>query len=121
MSTAKKGRGLSEDNGRSCQSKCPQLSIAHVLTSQQKLYFLKLFQWCLPEASITTWTNKHDVPCDDGDSCTKSDTCKHGQCEGISFTCNNDCQSCNGSDCSLHIGYGYVAGNCTCKIAGTSI
>ncbi|CAB3984855.1 extracellular matrix A-like [Paramuricea clavata] len=75
-------------------------------------------QWCLPEASTTTWTNKHDVPCDDGDSCTKSDTCKHGQCEGISFTCNNDCQSCNGSDCGLHIGYGYVADNCTCKIAG---
>lgn len=77
-------------------------------------------QWCLPEASIATWTKKLDnVSCDDGDSCTKSDTCKQGQCEGISFTCHSNCESCNGTGCSLNAGYGYVAGKCTCKIGGT--
>ncbi|XP_028410829.1 uncharacterized protein LOC114533499 [Dendronephthya gigantea] len=55
---------------------------------------------------------KHDVPCNDQDSCSKSDKCKNGQCEGISFSCNNDCQSCNGNDCSLHIGCDGVLGTC---------
>ena len=81
-------------------------------------YFLNLFQWCLPRTSTTTWTKKNNVPCDDGDSCTMSDTCKQGQCNGISFICNSNCQSCNGRNCSLHTGYGYVAGKCSCKIAG---
>ena len=79
---------------------------------------LNLFQWCRPEASKTTWTKKHNVPCNDGDSCTKSDECKNGQCKGISFTCDSNCQSCNASGCSLHTGYAYVADKCACKIAG---
>lgn len=75
-------------------------------------------QWCNPGASTTTWTNRNGVTCNDGQKCTRSDTCQNGQCKGISFTCNNLCQYCNGNDCSLHTGFGYVAGNCTCKIAG---
>ena len=93
-----------------------QMSI--ILSEKSEVIFLNLFQWCLPQTSTTTWTKKNNVPCDDGDSCTKSDTCKQGQCNGTSFTCNSNCQSCNGRDCTLHAGYGYVAGKCTCKIAG---
>ena len=92
------------------------MSIIHIL-----LFIQRFFQWCRPEAGTTTWTRKNNVPCDDGDSCTKSDTCKQGQCSGISFTCNSNCQSCNGRDCTSHTGYGYVAGKCTCKIAGKFI
>ncbi|XP_028398913.1 uncharacterized protein LOC114522435 [Dendronephthya gigantea] len=75
-------------------------------------------QWCHPGTTTSAWTNRNGISCDDGQKCTRSDKCTNGQCGGISFKCNSLCQYCNGNDCSLHTGFGYVAGKCTCKIAG---
>jgi hypothetical protein len=77
-----------------------------------------LFQWCNPSVTTSAWTNRNGIPCDDGQKCTRSDTCKNGQCGGTSFQCNTLCQYCDGNGCSLNPGFGYVSGSCTCKIAG---
>ena len=86
--------------------------------SLPSIFISLYYQWCKPVSSSTTWTNRNGASCHDGQKCTRSDTCKNGQCTGISFSCNNVCQYCNGIGCSLRMGYGYVAEKCTCKIAG---
>ncbi|XP_028399278.1 protein psiF-like [Dendronephthya gigantea] len=75
-------------------------------------------QWCSPNVTTSTWTNRNGTSCDDGQKCTRSDKCQDGQCGGISFQCTSPCQYCDGTACSLHTGFGYVAGKCTCKIVG---
>ncbi|XP_028399276.1 neurogenic locus notch homolog protein 1-like [Dendronephthya gigantea] len=77
-----------------------------------------LCQWCNPDITTSAWTKRNGTTCDDGEMCTRSDKCRNGQCGGISFQCTSPCQYCDGNGCSLHPGFGYVAGNCTCKIAG---
>ncbi|KAL9987480.1 hypothetical protein ACROYT_G001793 [Oculina patagonica] len=75
-------------------------------------------QWCNPSASTSTWSNRNGVACDDGNKCTRGDTCNSGQCTATPFTCNSDCQFCNGNSCSLKTGFGFVNNKCMCKIAG---
>lgn len=81
-------------------------------------HFLVFFQWCNPSASTSTWSNRNGVACDDGNKCTRGDTCNSGQCTATPFTCNSDCQFCNGNSCSLKTGFGFVNNKCMCKIAG---
>lgn len=76
------------------------------------------FQWCNETSSASTWTNRYNVSCDDGDKCTRSDTCTNGQCTGVTFTCNSQCQTCNGFKCTQKTGFGFVNGSCTCVISG---
>ncbi|PFX19966.1 Versican core protein [Stylophora pistillata] len=75
-------------------------------------------QWCNPGSSISTWSNRDGVACDDGNACTRADTCRSGQCTATPFNCNSDCQYCNGNSCSLKTGFGFVNSKCMCKIAG---
>ncbi|KAJ7365966.1 hypothetical protein OS493_002705 [Desmophyllum pertusum] len=75
-------------------------------------------QWCKPGSSISTWSNRDGVACDDSNQCTRGDTCRSGQCTATPFTCNSVCQFCNGNTCSLKTGFGFVNNKCTCKIAG---
>ncbi|KAL9987476.1 hypothetical protein ACROYT_G001789 [Oculina patagonica] len=75
-------------------------------------------QWCYPRSSISTWSSRYGASCDDNDKCTRGDTCRSGQCKGTGFTCNSDCQYCNGNSCSLKTGFGFANNKCTCKIAG---
>ncbi|KAK3735006.1 hypothetical protein QZH41_010660, partial [Actinostola sp. cb2023] len=75
-------------------------------------------QWCNSAASKSTWSNRNGVSCDDGNKCTRSDTCKNGQCTGTAFSCNSHCQTCNGRDCSQKPGFGFISGKCTCRISG---
>ena len=81
-------------------------------------WFPSNFKWCNPSSSTSTWTNREGVACDDGDKCTRGDTCRSGQCSATPFTCNSGCQYCNGSTCSLKTGFGFVNNKCMCKIAG---
>lgn len=76
------------------------------------------FQWCNPGSSISTWSNRDGVACDDGNACTRADTCRSGQCTATPFKCNSVCQYCNGNSCSLKTGFGFLNSKCTCKIAG---
>ncbi|XP_068693727.1 uncharacterized protein [Montipora foliosa] len=74
-------------------------------------------QWCDPSRSTSTWSNREGVACNDGDLCTRDDTCQSGHCSATPFTCNSRCQYCNGNGCSLKTGFGFT-NVCTCKIGG---
>ncbi|XP_068693813.1 SCO-spondin-like isoform X2 [Montipora foliosa] len=74
-------------------------------------------QWCDPSISTSTWSNRQGVACNDGDQCTRGDTCQSGHCTATPFTCNSLCQYCNGNGCSLKTGFG-LTNVCTCKIGG---
>ena len=87
-------------------------------TSLITFWFPSNFKWCNPSSSTSTWTNREGVACDDGDKCTRGDTCRSGQCSATPFTCNWVCQYCNGYNCSLKTGFGLVNNTCMCKIAG---
>ena len=67
-------------------------------------------QYCNIASSPTSWTNYPTQPCDDGNSCTRDDTCNAGTCSGTDFTsecdvhtvATNPCVSgtyCDGSNC----------------------
>ena len=58
------------------------------------------------------------MACDDGNKCTRGDTCRSGQCTATPFNCNSVCQYCNGNSCSLKTGFGFMNNKCTCEIAG---
>ncbi|XP_078378028.1 uncharacterized protein LOC144661203 isoform X1 [Oculina patagonica] len=75
-------------------------------------------QICDPSSSISTWSDRDGVACDDGNKCTRGDTCRSGQCTATPFWCNSVCQYCNGHNCSLKTGFGFVKNNCTCRING---
>ncbi|MFO0750970.1 MAG: hypothetical protein U1F43_35650 [Myxococcota bacterium] len=73
---------------------------------------------CRPDVSGTTWSPvQGTVSCNDGNACTKSDTCSAGSCVGTTYTCNDGLtcttDACNGDGtCSATP----TAGNCA--IAG---
>jgi len=92
-------------------------SFIHSTLKNISVVFL-FFQWCNPSSSTSTWSNHNGVACDDGNKCTRGDTCSSGQCVATPFTCNSVCQFCNGNSCSLKTGFGFVNNKCTCKIAG---
>jgi len=57
---------------------------------------------CDPTISQEMWSDKpENSSCDDGENCTKADSCKSGVCTGTSYSCddNLDCTTnvCNGS------------------------
>ena len=85
------------------------------------VYLYAFFQLCNPSSSTSTWSNREGVACDDGNKCTRGDTCRSGQCTATPFNCNSLCQYCNGNSCSLKTGFGFVNNKCTCKIAGMYI
>ena len=78
------------------------------------------FQSCNPSSSTSTWSNRDSEACDDGNPCTRADTCQSGQCTATPFNCNPVCQYCNGNSCSMKTGFGFANSKCMCKIAGES-
>ncbi len=56
-------------------------------------------QTCQPGKSTSTWTNDDGVSCNDGNACTKNDTCSAGTCGGTAYTCTpTDCQASSTCD-----------------------
>ena len=51
--------------------------------------------WCEPATGLCTYPDKpNGIPCDDGDLCTRQDTCQQGSCSGddpVICTALNDC------------------------------
>ncbi len=45
---------------------------------------------CDPLASQNSWTNADGATCDDGQDCTKLDTCADGTCAGQPYDCNDN-------------------------------
>ncbi|XP_048583423.1 uncharacterized protein LOC116619209 isoform X2 [Nematostella vectensis] len=109
-------------DGRGCPLKSGYCIIQHGGTracfANQQLKPGNPCQWCNPTGSTSAWSNRNGVSCNDGNACTRADTCRNGICTSTPFTCNSHCQKCNGNSCSQKPGFGYVAGKCTCKIAG---
>jgi len=73
---------------------------------------LNVCQECTPGVSQVAWTNNAD-PCDDGATCTHTDTCAAGACSGTAYSCVDGlaCTSdvCNGAGgCTNAV----TAGNC---------
>jgi hypothetical protein len=64
---------------------------------------------CTSSVSQTAWTPKSEsASCDDGDPCTHTDRCLSGNCQGTTYSCEDelDCtdNTCNGSGgCGLQI------------------
>ncbi|PFX19963.1 hypothetical protein AWC38_SpisGene15613 [Stylophora pistillata] len=48
-------------------------------------------QWCdlydTAARANSAWSNRPAVPCDDGNKCTKQDTCNAGRCSGLGYSC----------------------------------
>jgi hypothetical protein len=71
-------------------------------------------QVCDPHASESAWTAGSGASCDDGSSCTQSDTCVAGTCTGTPLACD-DGVACNGAEtCDPAIGE-CVPGVATCE------
>ena len=68
-------------------------------------------QVCRPSVSSSSWTYVGG-DCDDGDPCTRNDSCSNGICAGESFSCNDNrsCtdDTCDGQGCNFEV----IAGNC---------
>ena len=64
-------------------------------------------QVCDISSNANGWTNVADGKvCNDGDLCTRKDTCQSGTCAGVSFTCSDnqiciESSVCNGDDCTI--------------------
>ncbi|KAL9987472.1 hypothetical protein ACROYT_G001785 [Oculina patagonica] len=88
-------------NGSSCSSKTGfgflnnscTCKIAGQDYGHQKLNPSNQCQWCdLYDAAArtnSTWSNRPTVPCDDGNKCTKHDTCNAGRCSGLGYSCQS--------------------------------
>jgi len=75
---------------------------------------------CSPAISTTTWTPAADadaIACDDGQPCTKNDTCAGGSCVGTPYTCS-DAKSCTDDVCSGDAGCRYPVKSGQCLIDG---
>ncbi len=71
---------------------------------------------CRPEVSTTTWSPAAAgdvIACDDGNACTKEDTCNGGACLGTAYTCD-DGKQCTDNVCDGAGGceHPVVAGAC---------
>ncbi|KAL9987448.1 hypothetical protein ACROYT_G001761 [Oculina patagonica] len=88
-------------NGTSCSlktgfgfanNKCT-CKIAGQDYSHQMLNPSNQCQWCDLYDAIaranSDWSNRPTVPCDDGNKCTKQDTCKAGRCSGLGYSCQS--------------------------------
>ena len=67
---------------------------------------------CIPEVSGVVWSLANGGSCDDGNPCTKDDTCEEGVCKGAPYACD-DSVSCTNDACD-------GAGGCTHEIAAGS-
>ncbi|XP_065175686.1 uncharacterized protein LOC135805560 [Sycon ciliatum] len=62
-------------------------------------------------ATRNAWQKQSGAKCNDGNACTKDDTCSSGVCRGTSFTCSS-CEYCTGSGCAVKKGYCKIQGKC---------
>lgn len=74
---------------------------------------------CRPDLSATTWSPvKGAVACDDGQACTKQDTCVAGSCVGTAYTCS-DGLACTTDACVGDGTCSYTTNAGSCLIGGT--
>ncbi len=68
---------------------------------------------CLSNTKIDGWSPNNGQPCDDGEICTKLDTCAGGVCAGRAYTCDDGmtctADACDGSGGCLST---LIPGNC---------
>ncbi len=72
---------------------------------------------CNPSANPTGWTASGG-DCDDGEPCTKADSCSAGECKGEAYTCS-DAYSCTDDVCDGLGGCSFNVQPSACLIAGT--
>lgn len=83
-------------------------------------------QQCDPDLSQTQWSDKQEgSTCNDGNNCTKDDSCKSGTCSGTTYNCDDglECTSnvCDGKGgCSYSTKSNYCLINNTCYNSGNS-
>jgi hypothetical protein len=69
---------------------------------------------CVSALNSMAWSSLEGQGCNDGDPCTKSDTCSGGLCSGTLYVCN-DGLNCTGDSCDGEGGCSHpiAAGYCT--------
>jgi len=67
---------------------------------------------CDPLQDPWNWSYRNGASCDDGESCTRADTCLIGTCQGIPYVCDD------GLDCTIDQCTG--DGNCAARLAANT-
>jgi hypothetical protein len=70
---------------------------------------------CDPAQSLTTWTPRSGVACDDGNACSEDDTCDSGSCAGVWGGPCDDNEPCTSDSCDPGVGcvHAAIAAPCT--------
>jgi len=90
-------------NRNLCQSRCLNglCNNATTVCPPQNNASLCMTPVCQPSTGVCQLVPSNGVPCNDGNSCTSSDTCVKGVCTGVPIVCPQPTNPCLSSSCLL--------------------